>query len=153
MSNVHGKDIPLQYVTVKVPGQKPRGSRTVQTQQSNPQSHNSESNFGSTNSTSVSTSSSTSNIMSGGVTSGTKGEKVLLTSYEMLSGDNVVENNNDIEKINVNNAQVNMQRSLLKVSVQYIQNYLDISKSDVILIIVILGKNNSKCKEATSSKD
>jgi len=105
MSNVHGKDIPLQYVTVKVPGQKPRGSRTVQTQQSNPQSHVSESNFGSTNSTSVSTSSSTSNIMSGGVTSGTKGEKVLLTSYEMLSGDNVVENNNDIEKINVNNAQ------------------------------------------------
>lgn len=108
MSNVHGKDIPLQYVTVKVPGQKPRGSRTVQTQQSNPQSHVSETNFGSTNSTSVSTSSSTSNIMSGGVTSGTKGEKVLLTSYEMLSGDNVVENNNDIEKINVNNAQVNI---------------------------------------------
>ena len=123
MSNVHGKDIPLQYVTVKVPGQKPRGSRTVQTQQSNPQSHVSESNFGSTNSTSVSTSSSTSNIMSGGVTSGTKGEKVLLTSYEMLSGDNVVENNNDIEKINVNNAQVNIQRSLFKVSVQYIIIY------------------------------
>ena len=93
-----------------LPGQKPRGSRTVQTQQSNPQSHVSESNFGSTNSTSVSTSSSTSNIMSGGVTSGTKGEKVLLTSYEMLSGDNVVENNNDIEKINVNNAQVNILR-------------------------------------------
>ena len=41
------------------------------------------------------------------VTGGSKGEKVLLTSYEMLSGDNVVENNNDIEKINVNNAQVN----------------------------------------------
>ena len=29
MSNVHGKEIPLQCVTVKVPGQKPRGSRTV----------------------------------------------------------------------------------------------------------------------------
>lgn len=29
MNNVHGKEIPLQYVTVKVPGQKPRGSRTV----------------------------------------------------------------------------------------------------------------------------
>merc|ERR1712083_361709 len=51
------------------------------------------------------TSSSTSNIMSGGVPSGSKGEKVLLTSYEMLSGDNIAENNNDIEKINVNNAQ------------------------------------------------
>ena len=31
MSNVHGKEIPLQCVTVKVPGQKPRGSRTVVT--------------------------------------------------------------------------------------------------------------------------
>jgi len=29
MDNVHGKHIPLQYVTVKVPGQKPRGSRTT----------------------------------------------------------------------------------------------------------------------------
>lgn len=108
MSNVHGKDIPLQYVTVKVPGQKPRGSRTVQTQQSNAQSHASESNFGPANSTSVSTSSSASNIMGGGVLSSTKGEKVLLTSYEMISGENVAENNNDIEKINVNNAQVNI---------------------------------------------
>ena len=119
MSNVHGKDIPLQYVTVKVPGQKPRGSRTVQTQHSSVQSQASESNFGSTNSTSVSTSSSTSNIMSGGVTSGTKGEKVLLTSYEMLSGDNVVENNNDIEKINVNNAQVKCSALII----MYVQDF------------------------------
>ena len=104
MSNVHGKEIPLQYVTVKVPGQKPRGSRTVQPQQSlNP--HASESNFGSNT---VSTSSSSSNIMGGG-TGSSKGEKVLLTSYEMLSGDNVMENNNDVEKINVNNAQVIFQ--------------------------------------------
>eukprot|EP00095_Tigriopus_kingsejongensis_P007710 maker-scaffold142_size315517-snap-gene-2.27 protein:Tk07710 transcript:maker-scaffold142_size315517-snap-gene-2.27-mRNA-1 annotation:"centaurin gamma isoform b" len=29
MENVHGKEILLQYVTVKVPGQKPRGSRIV----------------------------------------------------------------------------------------------------------------------------
>jgi hypothetical protein len=29
MSNVHGKDITLKYVTVKVPGQRPRGSRSV----------------------------------------------------------------------------------------------------------------------------
>jgi len=43
MSNVHGKEIPLQYVTVKVPGQKPRGSRTVP--QTNP--HNSGSSDGS----------------------------------------------------------------------------------------------------------
>ena len=103
MNNVHGKEIPLQYVTVKVPGQKPRGSRTVQSQQSlNP--HASESNFGSANT--VSTSSSSSNIMGGVGTASSKGEKVLLTSYEMLSGDNVMDNNNDVEKINVNNAQV-----------------------------------------------
>lgn len=29
MDDVHGKQIPLQFVTVKVPGQKPRGSRTT----------------------------------------------------------------------------------------------------------------------------
>lgn len=29
MDDVHGKEIPLQYVTVKVPGQKPRGSRSI----------------------------------------------------------------------------------------------------------------------------
>lgn len=29
MEDAHGKEISLQYVTVKVPGQKPRGSKTV----------------------------------------------------------------------------------------------------------------------------
>lgn len=29
MNDVHGKEISLQYVTVKVPGQKPRGSRSI----------------------------------------------------------------------------------------------------------------------------
>lgn len=29
MDDVHGKEISLQYVTVKVPGQKPRGSKTI----------------------------------------------------------------------------------------------------------------------------
>ena len=31
MEEVHGKEISLQYVTVKIPGQKPRGSKTVNT--------------------------------------------------------------------------------------------------------------------------
>lgn len=31
MDDVHGKEIPLQYVTVKVPGQKPRGSKSILT--------------------------------------------------------------------------------------------------------------------------
>jgi len=30
MDDSHGKEISLQYVTVKVPGQKPRGSRSTQ---------------------------------------------------------------------------------------------------------------------------
>lgn len=29
MDDVHGKEISLQYVTVKVPGQKPRGSKSI----------------------------------------------------------------------------------------------------------------------------
>jgi hypothetical protein len=32
MDDSHGKEISLQYVTVKVPGQKPRGSRGTQSQ-------------------------------------------------------------------------------------------------------------------------
>lgn len=31
MDDVHGKEISLQYVTVKVPGQKPRGSKSIMT--------------------------------------------------------------------------------------------------------------------------
>lgn len=30
MEDVHGKNIPLKHTTVKIPGQKPRGSRTTQ---------------------------------------------------------------------------------------------------------------------------
>ena len=33
MDDSHGKEISLQYVTVKVPGQKPRGSRGTQLMQ------------------------------------------------------------------------------------------------------------------------
>lgn len=29
MDDVHSKEISLQYVTVKVPGQKPRGSKSI----------------------------------------------------------------------------------------------------------------------------
>ncbi|XP_059351406.1 centaurin-gamma-1A-like isoform X2 [Daphnia carinata] len=36
MDDSHGKEISLQYVTVKVPGQKPRGSRGTQQQQQQP---------------------------------------------------------------------------------------------------------------------
>lgn len=79
MSNVHSKEIPLQYVTVKVPGQKPRGSRTVP--QTNPQiSQNSASNEMSFRSSDPLK----------------KGEKVTLTGYEMLK-DPMGEDNNNLE--------------------------------------------------------
>lgn len=56
MENVHGKEIRLQYVTVKVPGQKPRGSRSVASQNNN----------------------------HGGLAKVGKDEKVLLTGYEPI---------------------------------------------------------------------
>lgn len=83
MSNVHGKEIPLQYVTVKVPGQKPRGSRTVP--QTNP--HNSGSSDGSGQ---IAFRSSTSTDLR-------KGEKVTLTGYEMLRDPSGGEENNNAD--------------------------------------------------------
>ena len=72
MENSHGKEISLQYVTVKVPGQKPRGSRTVP-------------NSASANNTSESSVSTSSQNQSGfNGKSGGGGEKVLLTGYEMI---------------------------------------------------------------------
>ena len=94
MSNVHGKEIPLQYVTVKVPGQKPRGSRTVP--QTNPHNSGNGSNAGGVN--------SGNNAPGGGGESAAlnfrssdplkKGEKVTLTGYEMLK-DPTEDNNNE----------------------------------------------------------
>lgn len=40
MEDVHGKEISLQYVTVKVPGQKPRGSKTIMSLSSSSSSNN-----------------------------------------------------------------------------------------------------------------
>ena len=94
MSNVHGKEIPLQYVTVKVPGQKPRGSRTVP--QTNPHNSGNGSSTGGVN--------SGNNAPGGGGESAglnfrssdplKKGEKVTLTGYEMLK-DPTEDNNNE----------------------------------------------------------
>ena len=82
MSNVHGKEIPLQYVTVKVPGQKPRGSRTVP--QTNPQVSSQQSSGPNQNGTELTFRSSDPLK---------KGEKVTLTGYEMLK-DPTEDNNN-----------------------------------------------------------
>ncbi len=65
MENVHGKEIPLQYVTVKVPGQKPRGSRSIPGGGDQQHQHQQQSVSGLADRTG-------------------KGEKVLLTGYEPL---------------------------------------------------------------------
>jgi len=83
MSNVHGKEIPLQYVTVKVPGQKPRGSRTVP--QTNPQVSGSNPASVTNNAASQATNSAAADQMSFRSSDPLKkGEKVTLTGYEML---------------------------------------------------------------------
>ncbi len=71
MENVHGKEISLQYVTVKVPGQKPRGSRSVPGQQQQ----------GGSVATANGGGLAAVDPLSAG---GGKGEKVLLTGYELI---------------------------------------------------------------------
>lgn len=83
MSNVHGKEIPLQYVTVKVPGQKPRGSRTV------PQTNPSVQHSSNQQQASTEMSFRSSDPLK-------KGEKVTLTGYEMLK-DPMGEDNNNVD--------------------------------------------------------
>ena len=74
MDNVHGKEISLQYVTVKVPGQKPRGSRTVNSiQEHTPVANQNKAEE-----------------------NPKKNEKVLLTSFEMLKDPSGGEENADL---------------------------------------------------------
>lgn len=87
MTNVHGKEIPLQYVTVKVPGQKPRGSRTIP--QTNPHNMSTVSADG-TGQLAFRTSTSTDLR---------KGEKVTLTGYELLRDPSGGEENNNADNI------------------------------------------------------
>lgn len=76
MDNVHGKEISLQCVTVKVPGQKPRGSRTVNSISIQEQTPVANQNKNEENSK--------------------KNEKVLLTSFEMLKDPSGGEENTDL---------------------------------------------------------
>ena len=79
-----GKEIPLQYVTVKVPGQKPRGSRTVP--QTNPQVSGSNPGSVANNAAGQAANSLADQDSSRFRSSDPlkKGEKVTLTGYEML---------------------------------------------------------------------
>lgn len=84
MENIHGKEISLQYVTVKVPGQKPRGSRTI-------------GNLPNGSSSASEWLTSSGNLIKGEK----KGEKVLLTGYEPLREPSGGEEN-DVQAANSN---------------------------------------------------
>lgn len=88
MDDVHGKEIPLQYVTVKVPGQKPRGSRSIITNSA--LTRNFQNGFNNNNNNNVNNNNNGSN----GLTEGIGGlslvkdkktnDKVLLTAFDSL---------------------------------------------------------------------
>lgn len=84
MDNVHGKEISLQYVTVKVPGQKPRGSKSIITNSALTANRNGANNINNNNN-------NTNSITEGlGVLSllskdkRASSEKVTLTAYDSL---------------------------------------------------------------------
>jgi Arf-GAP with GTPase, ANK repeat and PH domain-containing protein 1/3/4/5/6/9/11 len=100
MDNVHGKEIPLQYVTVKVPGQKPRGSKSIITNSALTKQMSSTKNgvnsCSNNNNNNNNNNNTTSSIIDGiGVLSLLKdkkasNDKVLLTAYDNLKEPNKV---------------------------------------------------------------
>ncbi|XP_022919737.1 centaurin-gamma-1A isoform X2 [Onthophagus taurus] len=84
MDDVHGKEISLQYVTVKVPGQKPRGSKSIITVAgSNGITSNNTINDG-IGGLSLSSSSSSAGKDHRRNVAGTVTEKVLLTAFDVV---------------------------------------------------------------------
>uniref|UniRef100_A0A1B6K9Y5 Centaurin-gamma-1A n=1 Tax=Graphocephala atropunctata TaxID=36148 RepID=A0A1B6K9Y5_9HEMI len=100
MDDVHGKEISLQYVTVKVPGQKPRGSKTI----SQPTTNGIHDSLGSLSIT-------TNLSVFPGYQSKEKrvADKVLLTAFELLKepGRVIQHPNNDESMIISNNSLYN----------------------------------------------
>lgn len=87
MEDVHGKEISLQYVTVKVPGQKPRGSKTIMSlSSSNSHHHHHHHLHHHHHSSSNGLSEHLSNISISNFQSKDKrtADKVLLTAFELL---------------------------------------------------------------------
>lgn len=84
MEDVHGKEISLQYVTVKVPGQKPRGSKTIMSLSSSSSSTNHHHHHSSSNG--ISDHMSNMSISISNVQSKDKrmADKVMLTAFELL---------------------------------------------------------------------
>ncbi|KAB7504114.1 Centaurin-gamma-1A [Armadillidium nasatum] len=117
MEDVHGKDISLQYTTVKVPGMKPRGSKVVGT----------ENVTSDLNSLNLASSTLLNNISSSGSSLGVKSslsginnnikDKVMLTSYEALHevhSMNGVESTSKMDTPNVKKRHRRMKSSGLK---------------------------------------
>jgi len=78
MEDVHGKEISLQYVTVKAPGQKPRGSKTIMSQASSSTNHH----HGSSNG--ISEHMSNISISNFQLKDKRTADKVMLTAFELL---------------------------------------------------------------------
>lgn len=84
MDDVHGKEVSLQYVTVKVPGQKPRGSKSIITNSALTSSINF--NWKSSNNTNHTTNGINEGICGLSLAKDSKktAEKVLLTAFDTL---------------------------------------------------------------------
>ncbi|XP_060848882.1 centaurin-gamma-1A isoform X1 [Rhopalosiphum padi] len=111
MEDVHGKEISLQYVTVKVPGQKPRGSKTIMSLSSSSTSANHHSSNG--------ISEHMSNISISNFQSKDKrtADKVMLTAFELLkepSYKNGVSANGDESTISMSNTSLSTNNGDLK---------------------------------------
>ncbi|XP_050419922.1 centaurin-gamma-1A isoform X2 [Adelges cooleyi] len=106
MEDVHGKEISLQYVTVKVPGQKPRGSKTIASAANN---HHSSSNGISEHLSNIS-------ISNFQMKDKRTADKVLLTAFELLKepGYKNGSSNGDESNVGVSNTSLSVHNGELK---------------------------------------
>ncbi|VVC43481.1 PH domain-like,Small GTPase superfamily,Pleckstrin homology domain,Arf GTPase [Cinara cedri] len=114
MEDVHGKEISLQYVTVKVPGQKPRGSKTIMslsTSSSASANHHHSTNGG------LSEHLSNISISNFQMKDKRTADKVMLTAFELLkepSYKNGGSANSDESTIGVSNTSLSVNNGELK---------------------------------------
>lgn len=149
MENVHGKEISLQYVTVKVPGQKPRGSRTV------PNSNST------TNASSAADSSISASSNFNAKNSGSGGEKVLLTGYELIkepSGGEGENNENGTsaadKSINVPNSETpNVKKRHRRMKSNGVKANQDCDDSDMFEFHIVSLDNKQWYFEASSAEE
>ncbi|XP_040569341.1 centaurin-gamma-1A isoform X1 [Lepeophtheirus salmonis] len=141
MENIHGKEISLQYVTVKVPGQKPRGSRTIP--QTNPNLENNNLKLTGLPSGVGSTSSSS------------KYEKVMLTGYEMLREPSGGEENesNALEKSSSSSETPNVKKRHRRIRSNGIKASDANEESDIFEFHIVSLDNKQWHFEASSCEE